>query len=72
MRVIPFMLAVFTGRLVRWLVLSWLVLKLGPGAVLIVAHHALTAFLTVAGFGGLWFFWWWTKKRRTGEIELEN
>jgi membrane protein YqaA with SNARE-associated domain len=72
MRVIPFMLSVFTGRLVRWLILSLLVLKLGPGAVLIVAHHALTVFLAVAGLGGLWFFWWWTKKRRTGEIELES
>jgi hypothetical protein len=33
MRVLPFMLAVFAGRLVRWLVLSLLVLKLGPSAV---------------------------------------
>ncbi len=33
MRVAPFMLAVFLGRMVRWLVLSLLVLKLGPGAV---------------------------------------
>jgi membrane protein YqaA with SNARE-associated domain len=30
MRVVPFMLSVFCGRLVRWLVLSALVLKLGP------------------------------------------
>jgi membrane protein YqaA with SNARE-associated domain len=33
MRILPFMLAVFLGRMVRWLVLSLLVLKLGPGAV---------------------------------------
>lgn len=33
MRVVPFMLAVFAGRMVRWLVLSLLVLKLGPSAV---------------------------------------
>lgn len=33
MRVAPFMLAVFAGRLVRWVVLSLLVLKLGPSAV---------------------------------------
>ena len=30
MRVLPFMFAVFTGRMVRWLILSMLVLKLGP------------------------------------------
>jgi membrane protein YqaA with SNARE-associated domain len=33
MRVVPFMLAVFLGRMVRWIALSLLVLKLGPGAV---------------------------------------
>ena len=72
MRVLPFMLAVFTGRMVRWLILSLLVLKLGPGAVLVVAHHALTAFLTVTGLGVLWFLWWWSRKRKSGEINLES
>src|SRR5439155_5661187 len=33
MPIVPFMLAVFTGRFIRWLILSLLVLKLGPGAV---------------------------------------
>ena len=49
MRVLPFMLAVFAGRLVRWLVLSLLVLKLGPSAVSLttdlVKDH-LTLFLS--------------------------
>jgi membrane protein YqaA with SNARE-associated domain len=36
MRVVPFVLAVFVGRMVRWLVLSLLVLKLGPSAVPLV------------------------------------
>ena len=36
MRVMPFVLAVFVGRMVRWLVLSLLVLKLGPSAVPLV------------------------------------
>jgi membrane protein YqaA with SNARE-associated domain len=36
MRVVPFMLAVFCGRMVRWMVLSFLVLKLGPGGVCLV------------------------------------
>jgi membrane protein YqaA with SNARE-associated domain len=72
MRVIPFMLAVFTGRLVRWLILSLLVLKLGPGAVTLIAHHALQVFLVVAVLGIAWFAWWWTKKRRSGEIMLDE
>jgi membrane protein YqaA with SNARE-associated domain len=36
MRVMPFMLAVCAGRLIRWLVLSLLVLKLGPSAVTVM------------------------------------
>jgi membrane protein YqaA with SNARE-associated domain len=68
MRVVPFMLAVFCGRVVRWLVLSLLVLKLGPGAVEVVAHHGLSVMavvgmLALAGFG-----WWWFRKKRAGKL----
>jgi len=68
MRVIPFMLAVFCGRMVRWLVLSLLVLKLGPGAVQVVAHHALSVMAVVAllALGG--FGWWWFRKKRVGKL----
>jgi len=48
MRVAPFVLAVFAGRMVRWLVLSMLVLKLGPSAVPLVeaaVRDHLAAFL---------------------------
>ena len=38
MRVVPFVVAVFVGRVVRWLLLSLLVLKLGPGAVSVVGN----------------------------------
>ena len=51
MRVLPFMLAVFAGRMVRWLILSVLVLKLGPGAVDLVAHHALLLVAVVGRSG---------------------
>jgi hypothetical protein len=59
MRVAPFMLAVFCGRMVRWMALSLLVMKLGPGAVDVMAHHAAPVagaigLLAVAGFGGWW------------------
>jgi membrane protein YqaA with SNARE-associated domain len=64
MRLPLFLFAVFTGRLVRWLVLSLLVLKLGPGAVDIVAHHAMSALGIVLGLSALGFAWWWLKKRR--------
>lgn len=65
MRVVLFMLAVFTGRMVRWLVLSLLVLKLGPGAVGIVEHHALTVLAIVAVVALVGFAWWWTRRGRS-------
>jgi membrane protein YqaA with SNARE-associated domain len=68
MRVVPFMLAVFCGRMVRWLALSLLVLKLGPRAVDVIKSHAL-AVVGAAGVlavGG--FAWWWFRKKRAGKL----
>jgi uncharacterized membrane protein YdjX (TVP38/TMEM64 family) len=67
MRVTLFMLAVFTGRMLRWLVLSALVLELGPGAVQIVERHALLALGVVLGLCAIGFgIWWLTRKRKGG------
>ena len=64
MRTVPFMLAVFVGRLIRWLVLAVLVIRFGPGAVGLVAHHARALVLVVLGLAVLGFgIWWWRKKR---------
>jgi membrane protein YqaA with SNARE-associated domain len=60
-----FMLSVFTGRMVRWLILSLLVLKLGPGAVGLVQHHALSGLIAVLGLAAIGFAWWWLRKRKT-------
>ena len=54
--------------MLRWLVLSLLVLKLGPGAVDLVARHALPAVLIVGVLAVLGFAWWWVKKKRTGNL----
>ena len=67
MRIVPYMTAVAAGRFVRWMVLSLLVLKLGPGAVELVQHHALTALLVVGALAVIGFGWWWMRKRRSGE-----
>lgn len=71
MRVAPFLLAVFTGRLVRWLILSLLVLKLGPGAADIVAHHAPAAIAIVGLLAVLGFSWWWIRRNRSGKLTTE-
>lgn len=68
MRVVPFMLAVFCGRMVRWLILSMLVLKLGPDAVSLVEHHALAAVAIVGGLAIAGFAWWWVRKKRSGKL----
>ena len=68
MRVVPFLLAVFCGRMVRWLVLSLLVLKLGPGAVDVVKGHALAVMGVVGAVAILGFGFWWFRKRRTGAV----
>jgi membrane protein YqaA with SNARE-associated domain len=69
MRTVPFMLAVFTGRLLRWLILSALVLVLGPGAVDLVQHHGLTLLAIVGGLAVIGFAWWWIRKKRSGKLE---
>jgi membrane protein YqaA with SNARE-associated domain len=69
MRIVPFMLAVFCGRLLRWLVLSLLVLKLGPGAVELVAHHGLFLLAIVGGLAVIVFACWWMRRKRAGKLE---
>ncbi|HTW81311.1 MAG TPA: hypothetical protein VME23_17320, partial [Terracidiphilus sp.] len=60
--------AVFSGRAARWFILAFLVLKLGPGAADLVAHHALAAVgaVGVLAVGG--FTIWWIRKQRAGKL----
>jgi hypothetical protein len=49
--------------MIRWLVLSLLVLKLGPGAVQIVENHALSVVAIVGALVIIGFAWWWMRKK---------
>ena len=69
MRVAPFMLSVFCGRMFRWLALSLLVLKLGPGAVKIVEHHRLPLLAIVGCLAVAGFAWWWLARKKSGKLE---
>jgi membrane protein YqaA with SNARE-associated domain len=71
MSVANFLLAVLGGRLVRWLILSLLVIKLGPGAADLVAHHALVAVLIVGALAAAGCVWWWMRKKRAGKAAEE-
>ncbi len=68
MKVGNFLLAVFAGRMVRWLALSVLVLKLGPGAADLVTRHALATVLIVGVLAVVGFAWWWRRKKRSGKL----
>lgn len=73
MRVRSFLIAVFLGRIVRWMTLAILVLELGPEAVGLVAHHAtavvaaVAVLVILAGFG----WWWWRLRKRRAIVSKE-
>src|SRR3974390_454653 len=68
MRVPVFLLAVVAGRMVRWLILSALVLELGPGAADLVAHHAVPVVAVIGLLAVAGFAWWWARKKRAGKL----
>ena len=71
MRVAPFMLSVFAGRLLRWLILSALVLIFGPSVVDVVQHHGLALLAIVGGLAVIGFAWWWMRKKRDGKLDVD-
>jgi len=72
MPILPFLGAVFCGRLLRWVALSLLVLKLGPGAVNVVQHHSMMALGVVLGLAAAGFAWWWMRRKQRIGRELPD
>lgn len=71
MRILPFLVAIFCGRMIRWSLLSLLVLKLGPGAVDLVAHHAATAAAILLLLCLIGFACWWLKRKSAARATAE-
>lgn len=67
-----FLVAVFLGRMVRWMTLAVLVLELGPGAVSMVQHHALAVIAGVVGVVVVAAGWWWLRMRRKRRQAMES
>ena len=71
MRTATFMLAVFVGRLIRFGVESFLVIRYGPQIVNVIGdlaqkHLAVTLVVLVAIFGGLgWWIWRKVRPKKT-------
>ncbi len=72
MRVVPFVLAVFVGRVVRWTTLALLVLRFGPGAVGLVGEaihrHGLLLAAVLAVLVVALGLWAWRRRKATGAL----
>jgi membrane protein YqaA with SNARE-associated domain len=68
MRVPLFLAAMFTGRMLRFLILSFFVMRFGPGIVHmfgnVIRDHRIALFVTLAVMVAAGFAWWQWKKRR--------
>jgi membrane protein YqaA with SNARE-associated domain len=68
MKLWRFLLAIFAGRFVRFLILSMLILKFGPGflqtAEGLFQHHLWWVLLAIAAGLLVWLFTWRNSKRR--------
>jgi membrane protein YqaA with SNARE-associated domain len=70
MNFVHFLLAVFIGRFVRFLILAFLVLKFGPVVVtmaaVLVHKHLLAVLMAVAAALAAWLLLWYRRRPRTG------
>jgi membrane protein YqaA with SNARE-associated domain len=64
----PWKVFIFASGVFEMRVLPLLVLKLGPGAADIVAHHAITAIMAIGVAAVIGFAWWWMRKKRAGTL----
>jgi len=72
MSVWRFLLGIFTGRMVRFLILSFLTLKFGPGVVEFVMHGHTKAKLIALGVVAVGLLIWWLIRRGRAVETVED
>ncbi|ABF43653.1 hypothetical protein Acid345_4653 [Candidatus Koribacter versatilis Ellin345] len=75
MSVWRFLLGIFTGRMARFLILSFLTIKFGPGVVEFIMHgHMKTKLIVLAVIAAALLVWWLIRRGRaveTVEAQIE-
>jgi membrane protein YqaA with SNARE-associated domain len=73
MKVWRFLLSIFTGRMVRFLILSFLTIKFGPGVVGFLMHgHAKAKLIILAILIAAAVIWWVIRRGRSVEPSEEQ
>jgi membrane protein YqaA with SNARE-associated domain len=58
-----FLLAIFAGRMMRFLILSTLTVAFGPAVLLLITHHGKIALAIIAGLILVGVIIWWLKRK---------
>lgn len=61
---VHFVLAIFSGRFVRFLLLSLLTIKFGPEFARVLGQHFVWVVVAIAAAGAIGWLIWWKKKHR--------
>lgn len=73
MRVPLFLSAMFVGRMLRFLILSFLVMRFGPGIVHmfgnLLKEHMTAVLITLGLIAAAGFAWWWFRRKRKSAIQ---
>ncbi len=70
MNFVHFVLAIFSGRFLRFLLLSLLTIKFGPEFARVLGQHFVWVVMGIAAAAAIGWFIWWRKKRRAAAAGL--
>lgn len=70
MNFVHFVLAIFSGRFLRFLLLSLLTIKFGPEFARVLGQHFVWVVMGIAVAAAIGWFIWWHRKRRAAAAGL--